>query len=400
MKKFDSGQTNSLDIINISDYIPCFLNRQVIIILSSLGVADSVFSQLHDAMLKTICNLFVDRHQARQAIKVHYKNAYAPHTAESIPNRVNYLLEPYFRELLKTIQAKLLDGLIRRTRIFIKKGRILMGVIDETHTLSANQVFIQCAFNPDSDDYLDDDGDECGHFVRDRKRKTFVVTTRVIVAKNPCMHPGDVRVVESVDVKQLRHMVDCVVFPATGARPLTNMCSGSDLDGDLYFICWDSMLLPVETNVEPMDYTTPQCAEKLDPIDNNDIIEFFVDFIKTDQMGRIANAHVAIADSSKLGVKDPLCVELARAFSIAVDFPKTGVVPEIPENCKKIKYPDFMGKHDDSYESDKIIGKMYPLKLCLGLKNHFLASLFALFVVTKVSEMQAVCRPQYAKDRQ
>ena len=62
-------------------------------------------------------------------------------------------------------------------------------------------------------------------------------------------------------------------------------------------------------------------------------------------MGRIANAHVALSDSSTLGVKDPTCVELAKAFSLAVDFPKTGIVPQMPDAAKKIlSYPDFMEK--------------------------------------------------------
>ena len=47
-------------------------------------------------------------------------------------------------------------------------------------------------------------------------------------------------------------------------------------------------------------------------------------FIEVDQLGRIANAHLALSDSSPLGVKDPKCIELAKLFSSAVDFPKTG----------------------------------------------------------------------------
>lgn len=37
-------------------------------------------------------------------------------------------------------------------------------------------------------------------------------------------------------------------------RPHPNECSGSDLDGDVYFVCWDPELIPPE-QVEPMDYT-------------------------------------------------------------------------------------------------------------------------------------------------
>lgn len=37
-------------------------------------------------------------------------------------------------------------------------------------------------------------------------------------------------------------------------RPHPNECSGGDLDGDLYFVCWDRRLVPDNTDT-PMDYT-------------------------------------------------------------------------------------------------------------------------------------------------
>lgn len=37
-------------------------------------------------------------------------------------------------------------------------------------------------------------------------------------------------------------------------RPHPNECSGSDLDGDIYFVCWDTELIPPR-QITPMDYT-------------------------------------------------------------------------------------------------------------------------------------------------
>lgn len=45
-------------------------------------------------------------------------------------------------------------------------------------------------------------------------------------------------------------------------RPHPNECSGSDLDGDIYFVCWDPELIPPRTS-EPMDYT-PEPPQILD----------------------------------------------------------------------------------------------------------------------------------------
>lgn len=45
-------------------------------------------------------------------------------------------------------------------------------------------------------------------------------------------------------------------------RPHPNECSGSDLDGDIYFVCWDPELIPKGTS-KPMDYT-PEPTQILD----------------------------------------------------------------------------------------------------------------------------------------
>jgi RNA-dependent RNA polymerase len=37
---------------------------------------------------------------------------------------------------------------------------------------------------------------------------------------------------------------NCVIFPKKGDIPLTSQISGSDLDGDTFFIAWDERLIP------------------------------------------------------------------------------------------------------------------------------------------------------------
>ncbi|GKF30703.1 probable RNA-dependent RNA polymerase 1, partial [Tanacetum coccineum] len=121
-----------------------------------------------------------------------------------------------------------------------------MGCLDETRTLEYGEVFVQFSGvgkRPLSDDYS---GFGSNNFK--------IVLGKVVVAKNPCLHPGDVRVLKAVNVPALHHMVDCVVFPQKGQRPHPNECSGSYLDGDIYFVCWDPNLIPPR-QVEPMDYT-------------------------------------------------------------------------------------------------------------------------------------------------
>lgn len=109
------------------------------------------------------------------------------------------------------------------------------------------------------------------------------------------------RTFKAVDVEALHHLVDCIVFPAIGPRPHPNEMSGSDLDGDKYFVTWLDKLIPTRRNEEPMDFTAPEKKTLTRPVQVSDMIEFVSDYIKNDQLGIIANAHLVHADYNKDG---------------------------------------------------------------------------------------------------
>lgn len=91
-----------------------------------------------------------------------------------------------------------------------------------------------------------------------------------------------------------------------------------------------------------------------------EVEEYFVNYMVNDSLGIIANTHTAFADQSVNKAMSDKCVQLAKLFSIAVDFPKTGVPAVIPTNLHAKRYPDFMEKPADvSYESPNVIGKLY-----------------------------------------
>ena len=70
-----------------------------------------------------------------------------------------------------------------------------------------------------------------------------ILTGNIMITRNPCLHPGDVRVMTGVDKPELRHLTNVVVFSSKGVRPACNMMAGGDLDGDVYFVCWDAELM-------------------------------------------------------------------------------------------------------------------------------------------------------------
>ncbi|KAK5515820.1 hypothetical protein LTR07_007331 [Exophiala xenobiotica] len=161
------------------------------------------------------------------------------------------------------------------------------------------------------------------------------------------------------------------------------MLSGGDLDGDLYNIIYDEALMPSKT-VAPAAYLPAQPIDIGRPVTANDMAGFFVDFMRNDQLGRIAIVHQVFADLDSTFSSN--CLSLADLHSTAVDFSKSGV----PVDPKKIPRspayrPDFMaptastkvekgikrpaavdadvapnrGRGYRYYESDRVLGRLY-----------------------------------------
>lgn len=66
-----------------------------------------------------------------------------------------------------------------------------------------------------------------------------------------------------------------------------------------------------------MDYTPAEPDTKSN-VSIEDIQQFFVKYINNDNLGQIANAHLALADDSEDGAMDKRCLELAELHSVAV----------------------------------------------------------------------------------
>lgn len=231
-----------------------------------------------------------------------------------------------------------------------------MGTSDETKTLAYGQVFIQYSTEPH-------------HPMINVK----TVLGKVVVTKNPCFHPGDLRILEAVDIPGLRHMVDCIVFPQRGSRPHPNEMSGSDLDGDEYFVCWDERLHSIKNQI-PMDFPKAKKKRLESDITVPDIVEFIANYIQNDNLGIIANTHLVFADYERDGIFSSSCLQLAKMHSDAVDFPKTGNAPSLQNFESPKEYPDFMMKRDKlQYTSLKIIGKLFRQCRFLLSKTHFQA---------------------------
>ncbi|KAL3654315.1 multidrug resistance protein [Castilleja foliolosa] len=348
MLKYQSDN-KKLDVLSWSKYQPCFMNRQIITLLSTLGVRDRVFEEKQREAVEQLDDILVDPVRAQETLDLMYPGENTNILKEMLKCGYKPDGEPFLSMMLQAFRSSKLLDLRLRARVFIPRARQMMGCLDETGTLRYGQVFVQYsgAGRGRFDD--DDESDNCN----------YIVQGKVVVAKNPCLHPGDVRVLEAVNVPALYHMVDCVVFPIRGERPHPNECSGSDLDGDIYFVCWDKDLIPPK-QVSPMDYSPAPTITLDHDVTIKEVEEYFTNYIVNDSLGIIANAHTVFADKELTMAMSEPCLELARLFSIAVDFPKTGVPAEIPPHLRVKEYPDFMDKPDKTtYISTRVIGKLF-----------------------------------------
>nr|GMD42830.1 RNA-dependent RNA polymerase 6 [Ipomoea batatas] len=353
MKKFESTHT-VLEICSWTRFQPGFLNRQIVTLLSALAVEDQIFWKMQETMISRLNQMVVD---ADVAFDILTASCAEQGNTAAIMLSAGFKpqTEPHLQGMLTSIRAAQLSDLRERARIFVPSGRWLMGCLDELGELEQGQCFIQVSSASLENCFVK-------HGSKFEARKNLkVIQGLVVIAKNPCLHPGDVRILEAVDIPSLHHLYDCLVFPQKGSRPHTNEASGSDLDGDLYFVTWDEDLIPPsKQSWEPMEYAAAEVRELPRDVNQSDIIEFFAKNMVNESLGAICNAHVVHADLSEHGALDDKCLKLAELAAIAVDFPKTGKIVNMPNDLKPKMYPDFMGKEEfQTYKSKKILGKLY-----------------------------------------
>jgi RNA-dependent RNA polymerase len=159
-------------------------------------------------------------------------------------------------------------------------------------------------------------------------------------------------------------MRDVIVFPINGNRPHSNEISGSDLDGDQYWVYWGNHF-KINQNVEPLSY---EGAKKMEvPLINHEtIIDHIVESFGAGViLGMIANTHTVVADKHPERSFSEPCKRLAELFALAVDSPKTGKFidkEELKPFQKKYctSWPKFMRKFGErSSDSTSILEKLF-----------------------------------------
>jgi len=311
MVKFNGTNTTDLEICEGAwKPLPCFLNRQLIKIMEDLGVDESWFLDLQAKEIKRLRDITNSPYNASTFLK-RQSIGEAVHLSWLLNKlsvlNLDFREDHFLRHVIEMALLFELRQLKHKTRIPVQKGWHLHGIMDETGVLEEGQIFCNVCV-------------EGGH-------SQVLIGKDIIISRAPCLHPGDVRQVDAVYVppgSPLRMLHNCIVFSQKGQRDLPSQLSGGDLDGDRYYIIWDEKA-HLKRIYPPAEYARQPPVDLGRPVTRTDLSDFFIEFMKSDQLGRIAVLHRVLADLKDDGTLDDDCITLAEMHSTAVDFSKTGI---------------------------------------------------------------------------
>lgn len=372
--KFNS-LSGELEIIRWAEYWQPYLNRQIIICLSQLGVPNDVFQRMQQQTIDALEQAMYDDGAASPALRSNVDpNMMTLSICELVDAGFRAVQEPFVTALLHLWRAWSLRYLKEKAKIPVERGAFVLGCVDETATLRGHTS--ECpsgdieAIKQDPS-YLEKLPEIFIQITDMHTGDRKVIEGICILARNPSLHEGDIRVVRARNVPELRHMCDVVVMPQTGDRDLPSMCSGGDLDGDDYLVIWDDELIPRVWNETAFHYTPDKPKVVASEITTTHLIDFFHDYLRFDALGKIAHAHLGAADALEAGIKSEICHELVELHSKAVDYPKTGVPAKLERRLERDRWPHFMEKKGKSYKSYRVLGQLYDSVEKIGFTPNY-----------------------------
>ena len=333
---------NYFELCDYSRYIQAYLNRQVILLMKANGIKDEIFLKKLEEYKNRLNN------ERFVLSLVHYTEW---SSLFLYMNRcgINKINDRLMRSLLESNLQILYNDVKNKARIYIKDSAYVIGIMDEYGILEYGQAFLRIK----------------------RRNLDLILNKKCTIAKCPCLHPGDLRVLdfkcyikgdESTEkYKIFEKYENVLIFPSKGKRPHPNECSGSDLDGDNYFVFYDPDLILDENKLsEPMNYSFNLEPIRKDNIQIEDVIEYFAEYTNLNNLGLIGDAHLALSDRDPLGAKGEIPIKIAKKFSRAVDAPKTGDEVILSDDEEPKKFPHYMCKSErKTYRSETILGKLY-----------------------------------------
>ncbi|KAF7306444.1 RdRP-domain-containing protein [Mycena indigotica] len=358
-RKFSAEGILTLDIATTSARpILMYLNRPLIAMLEHHGVSKKSFMDLQKSAIDEVHGM---KYSLKQASKIFSQHGLGQsYRLPSLFNNIYHQLKlevgdwsdtsVLHHQLIKTAIAfatmHILREIKHRGHILVPGSYTLIGVVDEWDCLEEGEIYATV--------------------VDERNKLNLPVTGRILITRSPQIHPGDVQFVNAVQKPQLAHLTNVVVFSAKGSRSLPSMLGGGDLDGDIYNLILDETLYPPKGyTAEPGSYLAIPPKKTTNPCTVSDVVDFVIDYIKSDLLGLISILHLRIGDLKEYDCQE--CLKLAEKASHAVDFQKRGVpvsftdLPRAPSNLK----PDYLSGEGVN-PAESMVDRYYPSKKVLG----------------------------------
>ena len=154
-----------------------------------------------------------------------------------LEDKISFLLESGFDPSKFLYLAESIGQFIAKRQKFqemslrtpLGKSTYLFGVADPFGVLEPGEIHVQFSTR-----FIDRVTGDCYLNLRNLE---------VLVARQPACRRSDIQKVRAVVCPELEHLIDVVVFPSKGERPLAGKLQGGDYDGDIFWLCWESRLV-------------------------------------------------------------------------------------------------------------------------------------------------------------
>ena len=380
----------SFELCNYSKYLKCYLNRQIIILLCTLSLNNNSSYYVNNYIYNNLYSNYVNSlsHDRYCLTLLNYSSWYKiiKHMIEfgAFNSTNNY----FINNLSKNVKEVLFKNIKNKHHIAINNGVYVMAVSDEFGLLEENECFLRIV----SEEDVNNNNNQISYFSKNNINTSqhsdyldIILNKKCIVTKCPCIHPGDIRIMDfkryninnhdnTFKYKIYESYKNVLIFSHKGNRPDPDKISNSDLDGDCYFVIFDDYLCNKINSVEPAESVTNNSKFNdinsiLNLINSKQLIEevvnYFCDFSVKNNLGLIADIHLSISDSDTLVLSNnPKALELADKYYTALDAPKTGIFAEIDSEDKAVKRPHYLSKFKNFnnkryYLSESTLGLIY-----------------------------------------
>lgn len=250
---------------------------------------------------------------------------------------------PILREKLKQCITKKVENRSSNIRFEVKQSASAFVVPDPYGVLGPDEIQIKSSHR----NLVGIDGLE-----------TDIILGDVLITRNPCKVPTDVRKVKAVEHPLLRNFLDVIVCSIQGLRRLLDFLAGGDYDGDKALVIWfvlivSSFEIPDEKHsYEPKNIhqaftqekeTGSEFLQRTRSMTPSSVMLEMQNYLlgalrDTSLVGQYSTMH----DNAiyQLGYAHPRTVKLAYKFCKVLDSPKTGwkIKPETIKGDKREYY--------------------------------------------------------------